>query len=168
MRCAAEKIGEWRKENPGLARKRHTNWRTRNPEAYAASNLASSRRNRDKRLATTAKWRDENREYTRECARDYSRRFPEKGRANAKNRRARLLGADGQFTADDIAHITKRQNGKCACCKKSRKLTVDHIQPLSKRGSNWPANLQMLCRPCNSRKGNRDPVRHMQSLGLLI
>lgn len=41
----------------------------------------------------------------------------------------------------------------CAECGATGDLTVDHIVPVSAGGTNDPANLQVLCRPCNSRKG---------------
>lgn len=31
--------------------------------------------------------------------------------------------------------------------------TIDHVIPLARGGSNWPANLRPACRSCNSRKG---------------
>lgn len=34
-------------------------------------------------------------------------------------------------------------------------LTVDHVIPLSKGGTNHRSNLAILCRPCNSAKGDR-------------
>ena len=30
---------------------------------------------------------------------------------------------------------------------------IDHVKPIARGGSNWPANLRPACTPCNSRKG---------------
>lgn len=45
--------------------------------------------------------------------------------------------------------------GQCAYCGAAEDLSVDHIIPISKGGSDEEANLQCLCLPCNLRKGNR-------------
>lgn len=42
---------------------------------------------------------------------------------------------------------------KCVHCGTSADLSVDHIYPVSRGGTNAAENLQTLCRPCNSRKG---------------
>ena len=50
------------------------------------------------------------------------------------------------------------QGGHCNGCKehfKPQNLTVDHITPKSKGGTDHLANLQLLCGYCNSVKGNR-------------
>ena len=43
--------------------------------------------------------------------------------------------------------------GKCQNCGRVDNLTIDHIIPISKRGTDNPENLQCLCRRCNRRKG---------------
>nr|WP_012387033.1 RNA-guided endonuclease IscB [Acidithiobacillus caldus]ACA00199.1 HNH endonuclease-like protein [Acidithiobacillus caldus] len=46
---------------------------------------------------------------------------------------------------------------KCAYCDAENvPLTIDHIHPRSKGGSNRVSNLTLACFPCNQRKGNRD------------
>ena len=46
------------------------------------------------------------------------------------------------------------KNGyQCVACGGRDDLTVDHVVPVVRGGTNAPDNLQTLCRPCNSRKG---------------
>jgi hypothetical protein len=40
----------------------------------------------------------------------------------------------------------------CVFCKTEKKITIDHIIPLSKGGTNDLSNLQFLCHSCNSKK----------------
>lgn len=50
-------------------------------------------------------------------------------------------------------HIVFKYYGKiCLCCGTSKNITIDHVIPVSKNGSNKISNLQPLCRSCNSRK----------------
>ena len=49
------------------------------------------------------------------------------------------------------------QEGNCNGCKTHfpfKNMTIDHIIPQSKGGTNHPENLQLLCNFCNSTKGN--------------
>ena len=51
-----------------------------------------------------------------------------------------------------------KQEGLCAGCRimfPFRNMTVDHVVPQSKGGSDHVANLQLLCAACNSMKGPR-------------
>lgn len=44
---------------------------------------------------------------------------------------------------------------RCVTCGSGEELTLDHIIPWSKNGSDDLGNLQTMCRSCNSRKGAR-------------
>lgn len=43
----------------------------------------------------------------------------------------------------------------CQSCGSTVDLCLDHIIPVAAGGDSEPSNLQVLCRPCNSRKGCR-------------
>jgi 5-methylcytosine-specific restriction endonuclease McrA len=45
--------------------------------------------------------------------------------------------------------------GVCLCCGRTDDLTVDHVVPRCRRGSNRKENVQILCRVCNSIKGDK-------------
>jgi hypothetical protein len=51
--------------------------------------------------------------------------------------------------------VIERDGKRCLRCRSTRDLTVDHIVPRSRGGSNDESNLQTLCRKCNSAKNNR-------------
>ncbi len=44
---------------------------------------------------------------------------------------------------------------KCVLCGLNEDLTIDHIIPVSRGGSDDESNLQIMCKSCNSRKGDR-------------
>lgn len=50
--------------------------------------------------------------------------------------------------------VFARDGGKCLKCGATEALSLDHIKPLGSGGDNSMENLQTLCTPCNSAKGN--------------
>ncbi len=51
-------------------------------------------------------------------------------------------------------NIFKRDNNSCLYCGSKRSLTLDHVIPRSKGGSNSWTNLATACGPCNHSKGD--------------
>jgi 5-methylcytosine-specific restriction endonuclease McrA len=59
--------------------------------------------------------------------------------------------------------IKARDGHKCVYCGSSKNLTVDHIRPKSKGGTDTADNLVTACRPCNQAKGSMHVDVFMQT-----
>jgi hypothetical protein len=51
--------------------------------------------------------------------------------------------------------VLLRDGGRCQHCGSYKDPQIDHIIPWSRGGTHDASNLQVLCGPCNRRKGNR-------------
>lgn len=49
--------------------------------------------------------------------------------------------------------VLEKYHHSCLHCNTSENLSIDHIKPVSKGGTNKFSNLQILCKSCNSKKG---------------
>ena len=76
--------------------------------------------------------------------------------------RAMTIAAQGRLPvpnqrigiAPDVRQLVwQRDQGRCAYCGDTSELQLDHQIPVSMGGGNTEANLQILCGPCNRRKG---------------
>lgn len=52
--------------------------------------------------------------------------------------------------------VSARDDGRCRQCGSTQDLHFDHVIPWSKGGANTVNNIQLLCGPCNLRKGAKD------------
>lgn len=133
-------LKEWNKANPECSRR----WRLNHPKEWSELNKQRKKR-----------W----------CANN-----PERNLANWRNYHSRKKSAKGSHTGDDILVIFDRQSGLCANPLCASDLAagyhVDHKTPLSRGGSNWPRNLQLLCGSCNSSKGTRNQREWHRCLGI--
>ncbi len=68
-------------------------------------------------------------------------------------------GAIRRAIPSDVRWTVFRRDGyHCRFCGSHHDLTIDHIYPVSRGGTNELTNLQTLCRSCNSSKGDAVPV----------
>lgn len=167
--------------NPGYFKKHYQ----ANAERIKARTRASYRANPGPVRAYSKRWAQEhpdqvlaykqahytaNVETIKQRVRDWNTANPEAARTRGRNYRARLYAADGEHTGDDIKALFVKQKGRCIYCSKGLGDTyhVDHIQPLSRGGSNHPANLQLTCGPCNNNKRATDPIEYARRIGRLL
>ena len=87
--------------------------------------------------------------------RNYCKKHPEKISHLKTKDYARKKNAAGTHSLEEWNNLKNDFNNLCAYCKEKKKLTKDHIIPLSKGGSNYISNIQPLCRNCNSKKHNK-------------
>ena len=148
-------------------------------ECNTAAAREYGRKNKEKVAEYHARYYQENRERLLPVFREYAKEHSaeaveratrwyheniERGRRNSRaaeaRRRARIEGASGSHTADDIAAQYERQKGRCYWCQRKvgAEFDVDHVTPLSKGGSNGPENIVIACPSCNRRKGARTPT----------
>lgn len=84
----------------------------------------------------------------------YAKDHPEKNRVKHHRRRARLANAPGFMPMDGWNITLGFYGARCAQCGSKKKLTLDHVVPLSWGGENSLRNSQVLCLSHNCSKGD--------------
>lgn len=168
--CGNERKRAWAAANPERAKSAQAAHYVANKSAYKerASNWRKANPERRREIVRAS---PRNLEKTRTAERRRRAADPEKYRAKARNRKAQVRGAEGSFSAADLARILASQGGRCAYCRcvlTSKNRHLDHIQPVARRGSNKPRNLQYLCATCNRQKSAKDPLTYSRERGLLL
>lgn len=70
----------------------------------------------------------------------------------AHDKRAAKRNAPGKFSpAQWFARLSYHGNC-CRYCQSTHDLTIDHMIPIARGGSNWPSNLVPACKRCNFKK----------------
>lgn len=133
-------------------RKKMSDWVKHNYQRHATNCQKSQKRcvrrkreygvryhqkNKDKINKRVSKWAKENRPI---CV------------AKAQRYRAKKKGAGGAYTVKEWLSLCATYRNCCAACGEQKKLSVDHIVPVSAGGTNCISNIQPLCMDCNRRK----------------
>lgn len=182
LRCECKECGKARTrqytaENPEKIRESNAKWRSEHPDYMHEYNREYYNGDIDAQRERAREYYWAHDEERKQYAREYRTEYPEKGRewaranrdkrrvtekkhyeshreqvlAKHNRRRAKKIGAKGSHTAVELQGLEQ----KCQCCGTTEKLTIDHVIALNSGGSNSVENLQMLCKSCNSSKGDR-------------
>lgn len=60
-----------------------------------------------------------------------------------------------RITPSKRRQVYSKNDYRCVYCGATTGLTIDHIIPISKGGTNAHTNLQTMCFNCNGRKGDK-------------
>jgi 5-methylcytosine-specific restriction endonuclease McrA len=130
--------------------------RQSNPGRYAATSK--------RYYLKSPKERQESQKRSRQKRLEYYRR--ERVLAENRRRARKYQASINDFTQTQWIAMQEAYGHCCVYCGKEHKgyLTQDHIIPLSKGGDHTQSNIVPSCRSCNSKKGNRAPLKPVQPL----
>lgn len=138
-------VDKWAKKNPENSKQRSKRYRERHPERITQFNK---------------RYYEANAEAMRQRTIDYHKKHGRNRNWTKHNEgvwryRARKLDA---FVADVVLDdVIQRDEGRCGICGDPvmGPLEMDHIIPLSRKGTHEPENVQLAHRLCNRRKGTK-------------
>ena len=163
----------YKKEHKGEVDLRDALYRRTHKDEIKVRNAVSyKKRDSEKEATRRAVYYQQHRDVIRQRVKQWAKAHPEKVRqyATVKNplRRAYRLGLPGHLTLEQWRAIKVAYKGKCAYCgKRTKRLTIEHVIPISKGGGTLPDNIVPACYSCNSSKGNREPIL-MPAIRLLV
>lgn len=141
-------------ENRAARLSYHSCWRKENVEHLEAY----ERGRRSKKRRYNCKYYRDNQEREAKRYREYVKSNPAVILDKNRRYRGNRAGADGEHTQEEFHEVCERFGWACLRCGVSHldsPLTVDHVIPLSKGGSDSILNVQPLCLSCNSAKKDR-------------
>lgn len=144
----------WRSKNAEKVKVSRKLWAEAHPGYHEAKTLEWRKNNQEHFKALTKRWRQNNLDKIHARISEWKKQNPEKRRAYNARRRARQHSAPGWHytTAQHIQWRWEFYGNRCYICGNPAEAT-DHVIPLAKGGSHWPANLRPVCWHCNSQKG---------------
>jgi 5-methylcytosine-specific restriction endonuclease McrA len=157
--CACQARKDWAANNPKAVAE-HTHKfiaRYREDAEFKAKiqayNLTQYYRHKDRHNEVQKRWYESNRERRSETRRKWRQAHPELNKVYHYRWIARRRSNGGAFTLDEWQSLCTHCDWRCLCCGGDKPLTVDHVVPVSKGGSDDISNIQPLCQSCNSSKG---------------
>lgn len=136
--CVNQDSRRFREENPGRTKFFRARYKAANRDAVLRKKREHARKSASSVRETLRRWRENN---------------PDRVRAQKWRRKSRETGC---FSSDEWSDLKQRYGNRCLCCGRDDvSLTVDHVVPVSRGGSNDIVNIQPLCQSCNSKKGTR-------------
>jgi 5-methylcytosine-specific restriction endonuclease McrA len=130
-------------------------WRQKNKDRFQEYKRRSLEKNPEMTREAGRRSYGKHRERQLAIKKAYAQAHPELRLMIAHRYRARKNGNGGSFTSEEWTQLKALYDYTCLRCGQREpdiQLSVDHVIPISKGGSNDISNIQPLCRSCNSAK----------------
>jgi 5-methylcytosine-specific restriction endonuclease McrA len=150
-----ERSRRWREANRKRHRELSTAWYWRNRETVLAKAARPEAREANHRRSRA--WSAANRERVNAYHRGWKQRNREKVRLQKYLYWSRKRNAPGHTTIQGLRARIAYYGWRCWMCGAAWE-EIDHVIPLVRGGSNWPANLRPACGRCNGRKWAHKPA----------
>ena len=139
-------------------------WYRANRDRVLARVKAHAERNKARVLDYQAAYYSANAERVKATVAAYRAANPDKKRYLENRRRARKSGNGGSHTITERRDKFALLGNACVYCGSSGAMTVDHIVPLARGGTDDIGNIVPACRSCNSKKNARTAVEFLAVL----
>jgi 5-methylcytosine-specific restriction endonuclease McrA len=140
----------------------HQMWQERNPGYMTQYAKRWQEQNKEWKARTKKEWLEQNKERGAAYHKAYIR-SPKGKVANARKthkRRALVKNVSAPMTIELWKKMLMEYDFRCYLCGRQfddRELVMEHVRPLSRRGTNDYWNIRPACQPCNAKKGSRLP-----------
>ena len=147
--------------------KRQHEYRQANKESIAEYKKKYAQENKERIRKKTKKYTVLHAEEARVRAAAWYKENPKRAKASGEiarhRRRARIAKVGGKFTKEDIRNMYATQGARCYYCSISieDKYHIDHMNPISRSGSNWIDNICLACVRCNLSKHTKTAKEFM-------
>lgn len=131
-------------------------YRAKNKERINKISSEWQKNNKERRRINFKNWLIKNPGKQSEYVKEYHKRHPEQVTKSSRARRKLFETIEGTFNLLEWTNLCNKFQNTCLWCGATGiKLTIDHVVPVSKGGTNYISNIQPLCSRCNSRKNNK-------------
>ncbi len=163
--CCKIHTKNYRKTNKERVKNSNQQYYKNNIEKLKIKNKNYYLNNKEKIYKINKNWKLNNPEKVKIICKRWANKNKEYYYIKCIERRSLKNNLTGAFTQQEWNNIKQQYDNKCVLCKKDKKLTVDHIIPISKWNRwikkhpeinyecNDIENIQPLCQSCNSSKG---------------
>jgi hypothetical protein len=128
----------------------------RNKEKLNSRSREWQKNNPDRRRKNVSAWISKNPGKPNEYTKAYQSKHPEQVTKSSRKRREQFKEIVGTFTLEEWVTLCERFNNACLWCGEiGIKLTIDHVVPVVRKGTNYISNIQPLCGSCNAKKGKK-------------